>query len=187
MNLKNLNRQARLDEEDEEDGVHVLKFEDLQSCVALSNLRHIFLSLFWDVDLTNSELVTLASAWPHLEGLLINAQRGWNTPGGITPNRVVQLLQTCRSLSCVALAIDTRGYIEFRESPVTLALTLAPTFSINVLDSTIEEESVLAMAAFLAGIAPCLNFGFTVIDENDHAKRWYDVYGRANGALRQRS
>ena len=81
-----------LDEEDEEDGAHVLKFEDLQPCVALSNLRHIFLSLFWDVDLTNSELVTLASAWPHLEGLLINAQRGWNTPGGITPNRVVQLL-----------------------------------------------------------------------------------------------
>ncbi|KAF8555294.1 hypothetical protein OG21DRAFT_920419 [Imleria badia] len=176
--------------QDREDATRVLGFEDLQPCMAFSNLRRLDLDLTWDVDLTDSELLTLASGWPHMEHLLINTDWGWNTLGGITPNGLLQLLQTCPSLSDIALAIDTRDYAEFRESPASLGLTLPPTFSINVVDSLIEEESVPAIAAFLAGIAPCPDFEFSVgcwgpSEESNHEARWYEAYEEAKNALSQ--
>ncbi|KAF8555283.1 hypothetical protein OG21DRAFT_918015 [Imleria badia] len=177
---------------DGEDGRHVLNFEDLQRCMVFRNLRCIDLNLSWEVDLTDSELLALASAWPRLKHLVINTQWGWNTLGGITPNGLLQLLQTCRSMSRVALAIDTRGYTEFRESPASLGLTLPRKFSIDVIDSLIEAESVPAIAAFFAEIAPCPDFDFTVglpgsAGESGHERCWHDAYTRAMDILRQRS
>lgn len=169
----------------------VLGFEDLQPCTAFSKLRRLDLDFGWYVDLTDNELLTLAKAWPHLERLFINEEWGWGIAGGITPNGLLQLLQTCRSLNDIALTIDVRGFTEFREAPASLGLTLPPTFSINVLDSHIEETSVPAIAAFLAAIAPCPNFLFTAcgvyMGRSDHGARWYDAYRRANDALSQRS
>ncbi|KAF8549997.1 hypothetical protein OG21DRAFT_1606155 [Imleria badia] len=162
--------------------------------MAFSNLRRIYIDLGWEVDLSDRELLTLASAWPHLEQLVINEECGWDTPGGITPDGLLRLLQACRLLSDIALTIDTRGYTEFRESPASLGLSLPSTFSLDVLDSFIEEESVPAIAAFLAGIAPCPNFSFRAYkswwfntDRKDHEDRWYDAYNRANFTLNQHS
>ncbi|KAF8549996.1 hypothetical protein OG21DRAFT_1514611 [Imleria badia] len=166
------------------DVMSILGFGDLQLFMAFSNLRRIYISLGWKVDLSDRELLTLASAWPHLEHLLINAEWGWNTPGGITPNGLLQLLGTCSSLSDIALVIDTRGYIEFPESPASLGLTMPPTFSIDVLDSTLAAESIPAIAAFLAGIAfhSALSFSASngwFMDETDEMGRWYDAYNRS--------
>ncbi|KAF8548440.1 hypothetical protein OG21DRAFT_1516298, partial [Imleria badia] len=185
--IKELSFDERLGAQDGEDVSGVLGFEDLQPCMTFSNLRRIHLD---HVDLLDSELLTLTSAWPHLEHLSINEDRGWRTPGGITPNGLLQLLQTCPSLKGICLAIDTRGYTEFRES---LGLSFPPPFSINVLNSSIEEESVPAIAAFLTCIAPCPNFCFWAhefgwfTERPDHKKRWYDAYNQANVALGQRS
>lgn len=44
--------------------------------MALSSLRELWLNIEWNVDLTDSELLELASAWPHLEGLFINVNWG---------------------------------------------------------------------------------------------------------------
>lgn len=90
----------------------VLTADDLRPSMALRNLRHISLDLGWNVGLTDAELLELASAWPRLEHLLINEDWGWQTSGGITPDGLVGLLQTCRSLSRISLAIDTRSYTE---------------------------------------------------------------------------
>ncbi|KAF8555288.1 hypothetical protein OG21DRAFT_1507825 [Imleria badia] len=175
------------------DEERLLGFEDLQPCMAFSTLRRIDLNLTWEVDLTDNELLTLASAWPHLEHLLINREWGWNTLGGITPNGLLELLRTCPSLSDIALAIDTRGYTEFRESPESLGFMLPPTFCFNVLDSFIEEESVPAIAAFFTAIAPCVNWTFQVgrsalaAGISDYEEGWYDVYDRLRDALGQQS
>ena len=162
--------------------------------MAFNNLRRISLDLGWHVNLTDSELLTLASAWPHLEQFVINEECGWATPGGITPNGLLQLLQTCRPLSEIGLAIDTRGYTEFHELPASLGLTLPPMFSINVLDSFIEEELVLAIVAFLASIAPRPDFSFHAyqtlwqnMQSVTHEDRWYEAYGQANDTLHRRS
>ena len=177
-----------------DDATDILVLEDLLPCMAFSKLRAIYLDIDWDVNLSDSEMLTLASAWPHLQDLFINVDRGWNTLGGITPNGLLQPLQACRSLSGIGLAIDTRGYTEFCESRASLGLTLPLTFFIDVLDSFIEEDSIPAIAAFLAGIAPCPKFSFRahkcwwiINRREDHEALWYDAYDRANVTLSQRS
>ncbi|KAI9572304.1 hypothetical protein HD554DRAFT_2297912 [Boletus coccyginus] len=102
--------------------VLVLATDDLWSSMALRNLRRIDLNLGWNVGLTDSGLLTLASARPHLEHLLINEDWGWQTSGGITPDGLVRLLQTCPSLSRLALAIDTRDYTEMPPSRLPASL-----------------------------------------------------------------
>ncbi|KAF8120218.1 hypothetical protein EV363DRAFT_1281596 [Boletus edulis] len=138
----------------------VLGFEDLRPCMAFTNLHSIELSMDWQVDLTDNELLSLTSTWPHLERFHINRWWGWNTLGGITPNGLVQLLQICPSLMDICVAIDTRGYTEIPpplQKPVRLTSPYTR-FHINVLDSFIEAESVPAIAAFFADIMPRRNF-----------------------------
>ena len=171
-----------------------LGFEDLKPCMAFSKLQYLDIDFSWDVELTDSALLALVSAWPHLEHLFINEERSWNMTGGITPDGLLQLLRTCPSLNQIALTIDTEDYTEFHESPASLGLTLPPTFYIDVLESCIEEESVPAMAAFLAAIAPRPDFLFCA-DGCLYAERkaydskalWYEAYRRANVLLTQRS
>ncbi|KAF8128360.1 hypothetical protein EV363DRAFT_1400550 [Boletus edulis] len=125
----------------------VLGFQCLQPFTAFTNLRHLHLDIEWNVELTDSELLTAVSVWPHLEKICINVQWGWNTLGGITPNGLVQLLQTCPSLTSFSLVVDTRGYTAI---PPGFKLTSSSLQFINVLDSFIEEESVPAVTAFFA-------------------------------------
>ena len=180
-----------------EDHRPVLGFEDLQPCMAFSNLCSLCLDLSWDVRLTDIELLALASAWPRLEHLLINGERGWNMrgAGGITPSGLLQLLQTCSPLREISLVIDTRNYTEFRESPAILELTLRSMFSINVIDSVIEGESVPAVTAFFVALAKsCNEFhfwpdeGFWLLRQPTAGEvRWYDVYNGVYSTLSQRS
>ena len=168
----------------------LLCLEDLQPCMAFSSLRHLVVNIDWNVGLTDSGLLALASTWPHLESLSINAYLGRRTLGGITPDGLRQLLQKCRSLSSIALAIDTRGYTELPSSGLlaSLGLPLPPTISLNVLDSIIEAESVLALAAFFAR-TPFSHFTLSAwgrgrvvrpLDCQIYGDRWDDVYRRAN-------
>ncbi|KAF8434278.1 hypothetical protein L210DRAFT_3313508, partial [Boletus edulis BED1] len=82
-----------------------VSFEDLQPCLAFSNLWLMKISVGWNVDLTDEDLLKLVSAWPCLEDLAINMGWGWNTPAGITPNGLLRLLESCRSLKSAALVI----------------------------------------------------------------------------------
>ena len=174
----------------------LLDLEDLRPYMTLSNLRRIELDIEWNVDLTDSEVLMLASTWPKLEHLLINADWGWNSLGGITPDGLVQLLQTCRSLSGIALAFDTRGYTESHPSqaPASLGLTLPREFSIDVVDSIIEAESVSAVATFFSGIATCSESDFSfyawesdrmvaLLNTEEYMKRWDIVQQWVNHAV----
>ena len=174
--------------EDSEDALFRIGLEDLRSCMAFTNLRCIDLD-FWryGVGLTEVELLELASAWPRLEEFKINKEWGWHTRSGITPNGLLQLLQACRSLSQIALVIDTRGYTEFSQSPASLGLTLSRTFSIDVLDSIIEAESVPAIAAYFTSIALCSKISLYYWQTEEmmlmepldcivYEERWNDVY-----------
>ncbi|KAF8550074.1 hypothetical protein OG21DRAFT_1514495 [Imleria badia] len=171
----------------------LLGLEDLWQCTAFSSLRHLQLDIEWNVGLADSELLALTSAWPHLEHLSINVDLGWNTPGGITPNGLLQLLQKCPSLNDIALAIDTRGYTELPSSGLlaSLGLTLPRTIYLNVLDSIIEAESVPAIAAFFA-CTPRSQFCFHAWLGRELVKppgwkaygcRWMDVSRRAANAV----
>ncbi|KAF8433869.1 hypothetical protein L210DRAFT_3554750 [Boletus edulis BED1] len=133
----------------------LLGLEDLRPCMAFSNLSFITLDIEWNVGLTNSTVLEFVSTWPRLGHLQINVGWGWNSQGGITPDGLLRLLQTCRSLCHIAVAFDTRGYTELPPSQAlaSLELTLPPMFLFDVLDSIIEAESVQAVTSFLSGIA----------------------------------
>ena len=175
----------------------LLDLDDLRPCMAFRNLRRMNLDLRRDVDLSDDALLALASAWPRIEELLINANWGWSRPGGITPDGLALLLQTCPSLTSIALAIDTREYTQiparrFREPPN--ASSFARQFHINVLDSIIEEESVDAMAVFLPSIVPHSDFILTawetwsVMEHPDldlYSTRWESVHSQANEAIKK--
>ena len=47
----------------------LLHFEDLRPCMALSNLHYIEIDIECNMGLTDSQMLTLASAWPQLENL----------------------------------------------------------------------------------------------------------------------
>lgn len=173
---------------------HLLGLQDLRPYMAFCNIRQIELEIEWNVDLTDSGLLTLASAWPQLENFVINAEWGWNTPGGITPDGLLQLLQTCPSLRWIALAIDTRHYTELPSSGLLASLgwTTRPTVvHLDVLDSAIQAESVPAIGAFFA-CTPCGNVSFRSWSGEQmerpynwevYYNRWDDVRKWANGLL----
>ncbi|KAF8436244.1 hypothetical protein L210DRAFT_3452279 [Boletus edulis BED1] len=168
----------------------LLGLEDLRPLMAFRNIRDIVLNMECNVRLTNRDVLTLASSWPRLQHLQINEDWGWNSQGGLTPGGLLRLLQTCRSLSHIAILLDTRGYTRFppSQTPASLGLILPPKFSINVLDSTIEAESVPAIASLFRGLAEaCLEFSF--IHRNglymveppnveEYRECWHDVYVR---------
>lgn len=165
----------------------LLGLKDLRLCMEFSNLRFLHLNIEYNVGLTESEVLELASAWPRMEHLSINDDWGWNSQGGVTPGGLVRLLQTCRSLRSLDLLLDTRGYTDLPSSQAaaSLELTLTPTFSINVLDSIIEADSLPAIAAFFSGIAACTGSFFLLAwigrrmpyhpNSEEYEKRWEDV------------
>ncbi|KAF8552224.1 hypothetical protein OG21DRAFT_1604826 [Imleria badia] len=171
-----------------------LGFEDLQLCMAFSNLRRIELNVECNVDFSDSQVLTLASAWPNLESLLINAEWGWNTTGGITPGGLVELLQICRSLNWIALRLDTRGYADV-DAAAVLGLTFPFQISIDVVDASIEAESVPAITAFFCSLcATCSKSGFRLSawdsgavlefpDVSEYTERWEDILDHVNAAL----
>ena len=180
-----------------ESRVPLLDLDDLWSCMTFHHLRHMNLDLEWDVNLSDDELLVLGSAWPWLEELLINTNWGWNRLG-ITPNGFALLLETCPSLTSIALAIDTQGLTkvpatQFRE-PSSPSSFKRP-FRLNVLDSVIESGSVNAVAAFFARIVPHVDFTLTAWEAcrvsdyrnlNLYRKRWGDVHSQASEVIKKR-
>ncbi|KAF8122670.1 hypothetical protein EV363DRAFT_1359414 [Boletus edulis] len=166
------------------DGVHPpeglrLCFDNLRSWVGFSNLRRMELNINSNVDLTDTEMLTLASAWPQLTHLLLNADWGWKSHGGITPGALVRLLETCRFLEQIALAIDTRGY------------TRVPPWQTNLSHS---QESVPAVATFFSGLETCCESDFCfqawggsqmILSPHyaEHVSRWIDVEYQIDDAL----
>ncbi|KAF8441591.1 hypothetical protein L210DRAFT_2081178 [Boletus edulis BED1] len=180
----------------------VLGLEDLRPCMAFSHLRRIELDIEYQVDMTDSSLLTLTSAWSRLQHFRINASWGWNTPGGMTPDGLARLLHTRRSLTRIAFAIDTRGYTETKtasetatdaDGPRSLAsleqTSSLPHPSIDVVDSFIEAESVPAMAAFFARRCKYLFHGWNnwELEKSPSVDvykiRWEDVCKRIEDAV----
>ncbi|KAN0090753.1 hypothetical protein V8E55_004319, partial [Tylopilus felleus] len=168
----------------------VLTADDLRPIMALRNLRCIDLNLGWNVDLTDTDLLELMSAWPHLGHLLINEVWGWQTFSGITPDGLVHLLQMCQSLRQLSVAIDTRGYTSLprMRSPAHLGVDLSPSFSINVVDSVIDAASEPALATFFANLVPSARCSLRAWSSWVFTWRTdKEVYARATEAVARRS
>ncbi|KAN0091471.1 hypothetical protein V8E55_005037 [Tylopilus felleus] len=139
-----------------------LDMEDMRPCMEFRNLCGIAFRINYNVCLTNSDLLTLASVWPKLEYLQINASWGWKSQYGVTPGGLVQLLQMCPLLNCIILRLDTQGYTEATPCEISksLRLPLQHNLTIDILDAAIEAESAPAVDTFFSDIAACCESGF---------------------------
>lgn len=178
-----------------------LTLDDMRPCMVFDQLRRMDINIAFSVNLMDDDLLSLASACPHLEHLLINEEWGWklDTVGGITPDGLFQLLQRLRSLRSFCLAIDTWGYTE-----VSPAIELAQiagiiprmSLSVNVADSLIHPESVDALADFFGRIMQqrvnsssrswCTSAMADRLDFQISRKLWEDVFVKAHERARIR-
>ena len=123
---------------------HRLTLGDVRPCMAFVNLRHVHINLQWYVDLTDSDLLALASEWPRMHSLVINDRWGWRTTGGITLQGLLQLLQACRSLSELCIAIRTDSFV----NPVhgfETGFLAPPSLALSLADSPIRSVDVPAL------------------------------------------
>ncbi|KAN0090751.1 hypothetical protein V8E55_004317 [Tylopilus felleus] len=169
-----------------------LTLDDIRPCMAFDQLRCLEINVASTVNLTDDDLLQLASACPRVERLLINEEWGWKSGGGITPDGLLQLLQILRSLRYFCLAIDTSGYTRpspALESARTAGLVPRIPLSVNVADSIIHPESVDALADFFGGIMQHTNpsplYWSTSamadrLDSEFSRKLWEDVFVKAH-------
>lgn len=176
-------------------GAAVLDSDILQPCMAFRSLRCLTLDIQCNVTLTSNQVLMLASEWPKLKQLSINASWGWNSGGGITPCGLVQLLKACRSLMKLALCFDTRGYTEVPTSCMLDNLQ-SELEAVYVLDSALETHCVDAISMFFCRlVASCksglnlCNWGEAIRDfpeMEEHERRWDYVSDQVNDAVTRR-
>ncbi|EIW85670.1 hypothetical protein CONPUDRAFT_142143 [Coniophora puteana RWD-64-598 SS2] len=80
----------------------------LQPALVFTQLESVILSTSRPISLTDSELVTLADAWPKLRSLAINPNYGWMSPSGLTISGLAAALDRWPELQYLALAINAR-------------------------------------------------------------------------------
>ena len=168
-----------------------INFHHLCPLTVFTNIRSIDLAVPWGVDLSERELLRLASSWPRLQVLILGGNRGMGrtTSGGITPGGFVQLLERCRSLSRFSFTFDTGGYTDIPQGHPWHGLDMPEGTEIYVHHSAIEEESVEALGTFFH-VAPFPKFKLVSGDERGdghlYCDRWKRVHSLARNLWEER-
>jgi hypothetical protein len=100
-------------------------------------------------------MLSLGASLPNIVTLSINAQCGWGTSSGLTPQGLVRLIQKCMFLENIYVAIDTRDFPAVTLDRPSCGFVVNSTH-IDVLDSEIAPHLVPALAAFLSDVYPLL-------------------------------
>ena len=130
-------------------------FDSLTSFVSIQT---IILDLSCGTDLSQHELLSWASSWPRLEYFEVGKNRSWTSQSAITPAGFVQLLERCRSLSVLHFMLDTRGFTAVPQGHPWRGVTMPKGSFVHLLNSPIEEESIVALGVFFH-VAPYPSFG----------------------------
>ena len=139
---------------------YYLTFEGLGPLTSFVNIQSIILDLPCGTDLNQRELLSLASSWPRLEHFEVARNRDWTSQSAITPAGFVQLLERCRSLRTLYFMFDTRGFTEIPQGHPWRGVTMPKGSFIHLLNSPIEEESIVALGVFFH-VAPYPSFNLT--------------------------
>lgn len=139
---------------------YYITFNRLRPLTVFANIISITLDIPCGADLNERELLCLASSWPHLENFEVGEDYDWPPSSAITPEGFLQLLERCRSLRVLYFMLDTRGYTEIPRGHPWRGLTMPKGTFIHLLNSPIEEESIMALGVFFH-VAPYPDFSLT--------------------------
>ena len=161
---------------------HSLAYDDLYPCTAFGNLRSLKVNLEQSVNLTDNDLVDLASAWPHLEEFFINHDSGWHIPGGITLNGLVRLFRTCPSLRSFSILFDTPTFMCIPEG-MDVSYPPRQFDQVNLIDSPLETEMFAGVVDVFVviGFSPRLLFAWirsemeVALQASETRQSWRDV------------
>ncbi|KAF8548441.1 hypothetical protein OG21DRAFT_1501012 [Imleria badia] len=173
---------------------HHLTLDVLLPCMYFVNLCGIHVNLKWCVNLTDVDLLALASASPRLEHLIINDMWGWRTEGGITLDGLLQLLRACPSLYDMCFAIDTPTYTQIPEG-LDVSFPARPRLWMNVVDSDIHAADVPALVSVFteAKLEPAVFMAWSGTDMKHLAgaraarSLWETVYKQVKVAFTEES
>ncbi|KAI9567239.1 hypothetical protein HD554DRAFT_2173575 [Boletus coccyginus] len=156
-----------LDDNNEPNGIplengslYYITFDHLRPLTIFVNITSIVLTIPCGVDLSEYELLHLASSWPHLATFEVGKDYDWTASSTITPGGFLQLLERCRSLRVFSFMFDCRGYTEIPQGHPWRGLTMPKRSFIHLLHSPIEEESIQALGVFFH-VAPYPEFDLT--------------------------
>ncbi|KAF8552922.1 hypothetical protein OG21DRAFT_1324865 [Imleria badia] len=147
-----------------------INFHHLCPLTVFANVQTIDLSIPCGADLSERELLQLASSWPRLQVFIVGGNEGCTSSSTITLRGFVQLLERCRLLSRFSFTFDTRGYTEISQGHPWHGFGMPEDTEIRVRDSAIEEESVEALAIFFH-VAPFPKFSLVFGSEYPNGER----------------
>lgn len=145
------------------------------------------------IHLTDEDLSSLASAWPHLRALSLNKTHGW-VKSGITQVGLLKIVECCPKLQTLCIAINTDT---FREVPLERPGRGIQNRNIQTLafaDSVITSCATTVVAAFLSDVFPNLHDVTAWKSDqmrkrqgaNIYATHWDNVSQQVKGMIRIR-
>ncbi|KAH7886322.1 hypothetical protein F5I97DRAFT_1928176 [Phlebopus sp. FC_14] len=153
---------------------HPLVLEDFAPLMSFNKLVEMEIETYSRADLSDGDLLALASSWPDMRILVLRLNLG-TASMGITPPSLLRVLQRCKSLDTLSIAIDTRDFTNIpKDRPgggYTSSISL-----IEVVDSVITEMEVIPLAVFFSDVCPnvCIE-GYHTRSNQDFVQLWTRV------------
>ncbi|KZP23353.1 hypothetical protein FIBSPDRAFT_786227 [Athelia psychrophila] len=132
---------------------HIIDIATLAPLLPMPHLKGIRISTPHPFSLGDQDLAKIGTAWPNLTDLTLGC-RGWGQLSLITPNGLASLINQCRHLSYLSLAIDGSAVDYKLGCASTVIRPNSGIWYMNLQDSRVHD--VQMMAAFLSDVMPSL-------------------------------
>ncbi|KAG2358853.1 hypothetical protein BDR07DRAFT_1245127, partial [Suillus spraguei] len=130
---------------------------DFMPLAQFGSIDTLIIDVNCSIHLTDDDLVSLASAWPHLRTFSINKTHGWVIKSDITQTGLLEMLQCCPKLGTLCIAIDTDTFTEVPLDRPGGGIQNMNIRTIYFADSVIQPRATTVVAAFLSDVFPRLN------------------------------
>lgn len=133
---------------------HILDIATLAPLLALPHLEEFAIYTHHPFNLGDHDLGKVAKAWPKLRELFLG-RHGWGEPSSITPKGLASLINQCRHISMLSLAIDASAVDYQLDYPTCIGPNVGIRH-LSLQDSRLGD--VQTMAVFLSKIVPKVSF-----------------------------
>ncbi|EIW79738.1 hypothetical protein CONPUDRAFT_144914 [Coniophora puteana RWD-64-598 SS2] len=148
-----------------------MTISSLRPALRLHRIEKVYIDLNRTVVLGDNDIIELANAWPKLEELVFNVNRGFVVPSQITLKGLFELLKRLPGLKTLGLEIDARsgtGSGTIPAEPLRHSLR-----SWNMLDSIVGDN----VAEVAEHVRRLVWYGGFRVKARKFGKQWGQVFG----------
>ncbi|KAG1728151.1 uncharacterized protein EDB91DRAFT_1339311 [Suillus paluster] len=173
---------------------HTLTLLDFMPLSFFESLGRIDIDVNHGIHLSDDDLRSLISSWPHLYSFSLNDNTGWRVKSGITQIGLLAMLEFCPNLQKLCIALNTDAFTEVPSDRPGEGFENIAVQTLGLADSLIDVRATVAVAAFLSDIFPNLT---TIVawdsvpmsrrlNAGIYAERWTHVSEQVRGMNRVR-